>query len=76
MILIIIVVVGDIGFFIGMKYQTDNAVIEGGMVISPKVAGYVKTLNITDNQVTPIKVVLLEIDSTDYLIKRTKLWRI
>ena len=51
-IMIIIVVVGGYWFFHRYEVSTDNAVIEGrNVVISPKVAGYVKTLNITDNQV-------------------------
>ena len=72
-IMIVIVVVGGYWFFHRYEVSTDNAVIEGrNVVISPKVAGYVKTLNITDNQVVTKGQVLLEIDSTDYLIKRNK----
>ena len=72
-IMIVILVVGGYWFFHRYEVSTDNAVIEGrNVVISPKVAGYVKTLNITDNQVVTKGQVLLEIDSTDYLIKRNK----
>ena len=39
------------------------------MTISPKVAGYVKTLSIDDNQMVKAGNVLLEIDPTDYQIR-------
>ena len=44
-IMIVILVVGGYWFFHRYEVSTDNAVIEGrNVVISPKVAGYVKTL--------------------------------
>ncbi len=53
--------------------STDDAAINGRIVtISPKVAGYVKTLNINDNQAVKAGDVLLEIDPTDYSIRRDR----
>ncbi|WP_346352929.1 HlyD family secretion protein [Azotosporobacter soli] len=55
------------------EISTDDAAIEGrNIVIMPKVQGYVKTLNINDNQMVKAGDVLLEIDPTDYLIKRDR----
>ena len=42
------------------------------VTISAKVAGYVKTLNIDDNQAVKAGDVLLEIDPTDYQIRRDR----
>jgi len=54
----------------GEEY-TDDAVIDGRVVtLSPKVSGYVKALNIDDNQIVKAGDVLLEIDPTDYNIRR------
>lgn len=51
--------------------STDDAAIDGRVVtISPKVSGYVKTLNINDNQFVKAGDVLLEIDPTDYITRR------
>ena len=53
--------------------STDDAAINGLVVtISPKVAGYVKTLNIDDNQRVNAGDILLEIDPTDYEIRRNR----
>lgn len=53
--------------------STDDATIDGNaVVLSPKVSGYVKTINIKDNQQVKAGDVLLEIDPTDYLIRRDK----
>ncbi len=55
------------------EISTDDAAIEGrSIVIMPKVQGYVKALNIKDNQMVKAGDVLLEIDPTDYLIKRDR----
>jgi len=55
------------------EVSTDNASIEGRtVVISPKVQGYVRTLNIQDNQLVKAGDVLLEIDSTDYVVRRDR----
>src|ERR1700733_1603023 len=51
--------------------STDDAAIDGHTVtISPKVPGYVKTLNIDDNQQVKAGDVLLEIDDADYITRR------
>jgi membrane fusion protein (multidrug efflux system) len=51
--------------------STDDAAIDGRVVtLSAKVSGYVKTLNIDDNQIVKAGDVLLEIDPTDYINHR------
>lgn len=51
--------------------STDDAAIDGHTVtLSPKVAGYVKLLNIDDNQQVKAGDVLLEIDTGDYITRR------
>jgi membrane fusion protein (multidrug efflux system) len=51
--------------------STDDATIDAHTVtISPKVAGYVKTLNIDDNQQVKAGDVLMEIDPADYITRR------
>ncbi|MDE1900368.1 MAG: HlyD family secretion protein [Alphaproteobacteria bacterium] len=53
--------------------STDDATIDGTIVtISPKISGYVKTLNITDNQRVKAGDVLLEIDPADYIVRRDR----
>ncbi len=53
--------------------STDDATIGGRVVaLSPKVSGYVKTLNIDDNQLVQAGEVLLEIDPSDYLFRRDR----
>ena len=60
-------------FFHRSEISTDDAAIEGlTVVISPKVQGYVKTLNVQDNQLVKAGDVLLEIDPTDYIIRRDR----
>ena len=55
------------------KVTTDNAAIEGTIVtLSPKVQGYVKAVHIKDNQVVKAGDVLVEIDPSDYQIKRDR----
>lgn len=55
------------------EVSTDNAAIDGRtVVISPKVQGYVKALHIQDNQMVKAGDVLLEIDPTDYIIRRDR----
>ncbi len=50
---------------------TDDAAIDGHTVtLSPKINGYIKILNVADNQVVKAGDVVLEIDPTDYLIRR------
>ena len=51
--------------------NTDDAAIDAHAVtISSKVSGYVKTLNISDNQKVKAGDLLLEIDPADYIIRR------
>ena len=53
--------------------STDDATLNGRIVtISPKVAGYVKVLNINDNQWVNAGDMLLEIDPADYIIRVDK----
>ena len=53
--------------------STDDAVIEAHVVtISPKIAGYIKALRITDNQQVKAGDVIAEIDPADYLIRRDR----
>jgi len=55
------------------EVSTDAAAIDGRVVvISPKVSGYVKSLNVQDNQMVKAGDVLLEIDPTDYIIRRNR----
>ncbi len=52
---------------------TDDATIEAHVVtLSPKVSGYVKSVNVTDNQQVKAGDVLMEIDPADYVIKRDR----
>jgi len=60
-------------FFHRSEISTDDATIEGRtVVISPKVQGYVKTVYVQDNQLVKAGDVLLEIDATDYNIRRER----
>lgn len=53
--------------------STDDAMLTGrNVVISPKVSGYVKILNINDNQLVRAGDVLLEIDPSDYIFRRDR----
>jgi len=53
--------------------STDDAELGGRTVsISSKISGYVKTLNIEDNQLVKAGDVLLEIDPGDYIIRRDR----
>jgi membrane fusion protein, multidrug efflux system len=55
------------------KQSTDDASLNGRTVsISPKISGYVKILNINDNQAVKAGDVLLEIEPTDYRIRRDR----
>ena len=50
--------------------STDDAFIDGYIVqISPKVSGYVETLNVKDNEVVKKGTVLLQIDTRDYEVR-------
>ena len=51
--------------------STDDASIAAHVVtVSPKIAGYVKTLNVDDNQLLKAGDLIFEIDPTDYQIRR------
>ncbi|MCE5284313.1 MAG: HlyD family secretion protein [Pelosinus sp.] len=55
------------------EVSTDDAIIDGRtVVLSPKVLGYMKTVNIEDNQLVKTGDVLFEIDPTDYIIRRDR----
>ncbi len=65
--------VGTYYYFHRSEVSTDNATIDGRVVvISPKVQGYVKALYIQDNQAVKAGDVLLEIDPTDYIVRRDR----
>lgn len=76
LLIVFLVVVSGAGmyyYFHRNEVSTDDAVIEGRtVVISPKVQGYVKALHIGDNQLVKAGDVLLEIDPTDYIIRRDR----
>ncbi|WP_371362095.1 Colistin resistance protein EmrA [Sporomusa rhizae] len=75
-ILVFLAIAIGAGFYYYLQrdeVSTDNAVIDGRtVVISPKVSGYVKSLNVQDNQMVKVGDVLLEIDPTDYIIRRDR----
>ena len=55
------------------QVSTDDATLTSHTVtLSPKVSGYVKVLTINDNQRVKAGDVLLEIDPSDYIIRRDK----
>jgi membrane fusion protein (multidrug efflux system) len=74
--IVILLILGGAGTYYYLQrgeISTDNANIDGRtVVLSPKVQGYVKALNIQDNQLVKAGDVLLEIDPTDYIIRRDK----
>lgn len=62
-----------IGCYIHKHHQdisTDNAIIDGKtVVLSPKVQGYIKKINVEDNKKISAGDVIMEIDTTDYQVK-------
>lgn len=74
--IVLLILLGGVGTYYYLQrgeVSTDNATIEGRtVVLSPKVQGYVKALHMTDNQLVKAGDVLLEIDPTDYIIKRDR----
>ena len=68
-----IFVVGAVGVYAYHSRQsisTDDATIDGNTVIlSPKVQGYIKQINVKDNQQVHAGDVIMEIDPTDYQTK-------
>ncbi|CUH96658.1 putative membrane protein [Propionispora sp. 2/2-37] len=74
-VVLMIVISGSGGYYFlhHDEVTTDNAAIDGQTVIlSPKVQGYVKVLNVKDNQMVKAGDVLIEIDPTDYVIRRDR----
>jgi membrane fusion protein (multidrug efflux system) len=76
-ILLVVLLVGiGVGVYFYLhknEESTDDAQFDGRIVVlAPKVSGYVKALNINDNQHVKAGDVLLEIDPTDYEIRRDR----
>jgi membrane fusion protein (multidrug efflux system) len=75
-VIVILLILGGVGAYYYSQrgeVSTDDAGIDGRtVVLSPKVQGYVKTLNVQDNQLVKAGDVLLEIDPTDYIVKRDR----
>lgn len=74
-IVLSILALGGLGYWTlhhGLE-STDDAQLDATVVtISPKVAGYVKTLPIASNQRVKKGDVLLEIDPADYILRRDR----
>lgn len=71
--LLIVLGAGSYYYFHRHDVSTDSATIDGhAVVVSPKVQGYVKNVYIQDNQLVKAGDVLLEIDPTDYRIRRDR----
>ena len=73
--LILAAIAGGAAYLYSRRWEesTDDAALSARAVgISPKISGYVKTLNINDNQWVTAGALLLEIDPSDYLIRRDK----
>ena len=74
-VLLLVAVIASVAYWYLHRWEisTDDASISGHSVsISPKIPGYVKVLTINDNQLVKAGEVLLEIDATDYIIRRDK----
>lgn len=75
LVVILLIAVGIAGYIFlhWGQVSTDDAALDGRLVsLSSNVPGYVKVLNITDNQRVKEGDVLLEIDPADYIIRRDK----
>ena len=71
--LIIVLGASSYYYFHRNDISTDSATIDGhAVIVSPKVQGYVKNLYIQDNQLVKAGDVLLEVDPTDYRIRRDR----
>lgn len=74
--IVLLIVLGGVGtyyYFHRGEVSTDDAAIDGRtVVLSPKVQGYVKALHIQDNQLVKAGDVLIEIDPTDYIVRRDR----
>lgn len=75
-LIVLVLIVGGASTYYYLHHNeiaTDNAAIDGQtVVLSPKVQGYVKAIHINDNQVVKAGDVLLEIDPSDYIIRRDR----
>lgn len=72
-VMIIVLGASTYYYFHMTDVSTDSATIDGHTVsVSPKVQGYIKKLYIQDNQLVKAGDVLLEIDPTDYRIRRDR----
>jgi membrane fusion protein (multidrug efflux system) len=72
---VVALLIGGGGYWLTTRgtESTDDAYTDGRTAsISPKVAGYVRTLNISDNSHVTAGQVLLEIDSRDFVTARAK----
>jgi membrane fusion protein (multidrug efflux system) len=72
---VIALVIGGGAYWLATRgtESTDDAYTDGRTAtIAPKVAGYVRTLNISDNSHVKAGQVLLEIDQRDYLTAQAK----
>jgi membrane fusion protein (multidrug efflux system) len=75
--LVLVLALAGIGATLGYRWwhgqhyvSTDNAQIEGKIVpMAPRVAGYIKALNIADNQLVKQGELLVKIDDRDYQAK-------
>lgn len=72
-ILLIAAVSGYLAFGKGNSQSTDNASFDAHVAtISPKISGYIKTIYFKDNTQVKEGDLLLEIDPSDYIIKRDR----
>lgn len=75
-LLVVLLIAAGVGIYLFLHWgevSTDDAALDGRLVsLSPNVPGYVKTLNIDDNQRVKEGDVLLEIDPSSYIIRRDK----
>lgn len=73
LLLVLAVAAGTYVWLHAGQVSTDDAMIDGRTVsLSPKVAGYVKALNVTDNQMVKADDILLEVDPADYALRRDR----
>lgn len=71
----IVVIGGGLTFYVSRQgvESTDDAFTDGRAIpIAPKVAGYVRSLAVSDNQRVKAGQLLLEIDSRDFQVAREK----
>lgn len=72
--IVVLLILGGVGIYYYSQrgeVSTDDAGIDGRtVVLSPKVQGYVKALNVQDNQLVKAGDILLEIDPADYIVRR------